>query len=69
MDVIYTLIPAMIIFGPILVLVLYWAVRRGMYDDMEGEAHRILMDEEADLRKPKAGEKEKVGGRNWPDAD
>ena len=46
MEVIYSLIPGMIVFGLIFVAVLFWAVRKGQYDDLEGEASRILMDDD-----------------------
>ena len=46
MDVIYGLIPSMIIIGIVLVIVLFWAIKSGQFDDFEGEAHRILMDED-----------------------
>ena len=46
MDVIYGLIPSMIIIGIILVVVLFWAIKSGQFDDLEGDAHRILMDED-----------------------
>lgn len=46
MEVIYGLIPAMIILGLIMVGVLFWAVKKGQYDDLEGEANRILMDDD-----------------------
>lgn len=49
MDVIYTLIPAMIFFGLIMVGVLIWSVKRGQYEDLEGDAHRILMDDDDPL--------------------
>ena len=49
MDVIYTLIPAMILFGLIMVGVLVWAVKKGQYEDLEGDAHRILMDDDDPL--------------------
>lgn len=49
MDVIYTLIPAMIFFGLIMVGVLVWAVKKGQYEDFEGDAHRILMDDDDPL--------------------
>jgi len=49
MDVIYTLIPGMIFFGLIMVGILVWAVRRGQYEDLEGDAHRILMDDDDPL--------------------
>jgi len=46
MNVIYGLIPSMIIIGLILVVILFWAIKSGQFDDLEGDAHRILMDED-----------------------
>jgi cbb3-type cytochrome oxidase maturation protein len=61
MDVIYGLIPGMIILGLIMVAVLFWAARSGQFDDLEGDAHRILMDD--DLRPAKKPD------RRMPDAE
>ena len=52
MDVIYGLIPSMIIIGIVLVIILFWAIKSGQFDDFEGEAHRILMDEDLAPSKP-----------------
>ncbi len=49
MEVIYALIPGMIFLGLIMVGVLVWAVKKGQYDDLEGEASRILMDDDDPL--------------------
>ena len=49
MDVIYVLIPLMIGLGLIGVVVFIWSVRSGQYDDMEGDANRILMDDDDPL--------------------
>jgi len=46
MDVIYGLIPGMIFLGLVAVGVMFWAAKSGQFDDLEGEAHRILMDED-----------------------
>jgi len=46
MEVIYTLIPGMILIGVILVVTLIRNVKKGQYEDMEGEASRILMDDD-----------------------
>ena len=48
MDVIYGLIPGMILLGLVSVLVFFWAVRSGQYEDMDGPAHRILDDDDLD---------------------
>ena len=74
MEVIYTLIPGMIFFGLVFIGVLFWAIKRGQYDDLEGDGNRILMDDDDPMmpdKKPaakKPGDK-KQPGVNWPDAD
>jgi len=50
MSVIYGLIPGMILLGLVSVLIFFWAVKSGQYDDMEGPAHRILDDDDIDQR-------------------
>lgn len=64
MEVIYGLIPGMLILGLVAVGVLFWAARSGQFDDLEGDGRRILMDEDevdprcipdADPEPPKAG--------------
>lgn len=49
-SVIYGLIPGMIILGLVSVLIFFWAVRSGQYDDLEGPAHRILDDDDIEDR-------------------
>jgi cbb3-type cytochrome oxidase maturation protein len=49
MDVIYSLIPGMMFFGVLFVIVLVWAVKKGQYEDMEGSANRILLDDDDDM--------------------
>ncbi len=49
MDVIYSLIPGMMFFGLIFLAVLIWAVKKGQYEDMEGNANRILLDDDEDM--------------------
>ena len=59
MDVIFGLIPGMILLGLVGVLVFFWAVRNGQYDDMEGPAHRILDDDDLPTEKQADSEEEK----------
>ena len=54
MEVIYGLIPGMIILGLVAVAVLFWAARSGQFEDLEGEAHRILMDEDLPAKEQQA---------------
>jgi cbb3-type cytochrome oxidase maturation protein len=65
MDVIYGLIPGMIVLGLIMVGVLFWAAKGGQFDDLEGDAHRILMDD--DLR-PEKPEQKNPSGEDEEDA-
>ncbi len=58
MDVIYWLIPSMIIIGLVLVGLLFWSAKSGQYDDLDGEAYRILMDE--DFKVDKTSDDKKV---------
>jgi len=48
-EVIYGLIPGMILAGLGIFGILIWAARSGQYDDMEGPANRILMDDDDPL--------------------
>ena len=63
MEVIYGLIPGMILLGLAAVGLLFWAARSGQFDDLEGEGHRILMDEDLE---PKKKRKQK---QRMPDAE
>jgi len=46
-DILYLLIPISIIFVVIIALVFVWSVKSGQYEDMEGPAYKILMDNDS----------------------
>ncbi|OGI41523.1 MAG: cytochrome oxidase maturation protein, cbb3-type [Candidatus Muproteobacteria bacterium RBG_16_62_13] len=46
MEVLYLLIPLAAILAGVIVWAFFWSVKSGQFDDLEGPAHRILMDEE-----------------------
>lgn len=70
MEVIYGLIPLMIIIGLVMVVVFFWTVKSGQYEDLEGDANRILMDDDDPLLPENKSEKtEKKTDQRWPDAD
>ena len=48
MEVIYSLIPGMTFFGLLFLGILIWMVKKGQYEDMEGNASRILLDDDED---------------------
>ena len=69
MEVIYSLIPGMIFFGLVFVGVLIWAIRRGQYEDLEGDGNRILMDEDIHEDGSDSNKRIKRPGLNYPDED
>ncbi len=46
MEILYFLIPLAIIMMGVMVWGLIWTVKNDQYDDLEGPAHRILMDDD-----------------------
>jgi cbb3-type cytochrome oxidase maturation protein len=46
MEVLYLLIPVSLVFVGVIAWVFLWAVRSGQFDDLEGPAHQILMDDD-----------------------
>jgi cbb3-type cytochrome oxidase maturation protein len=46
MEVIFVLVPIALFVVGVMILAFWWAARSGQFDDLEGPAHRILMDQE-----------------------
>jgi len=46
MDILYLLIPIAILLVAAMVAGFLWASKSGQFDDLEGPAHRILMEED-----------------------
>ncbi len=46
MTILYLLIPLAVILMGIAIGILVWSLRSGQYDDLEGPAYRILMDDD-----------------------
>ena len=59
MEIIYLLIPLSVILVGVIIWIFLWAIRSGQFDDLEGPAHRILMDDDS----PKLEEKEAESGK------
>lgn len=49
MQIVIILIPLVLIVVALGVILFSWAVKSGQYDDLEGPAHRILYDDDADM--------------------
>ncbi len=62
MEVLYLLIPLSLLLVGVIVWIFLWAIRSGQFDDMEGPAHRILMDDDdIPVEKP---EQDDIADRN-----
>lgn len=61
MESLYLLIPIALIFCVIVIRLLIWAIDSGQYEDLDKEASRILMDEEAGKQKPASKEENRSG--------
>ncbi|MHB1244834.1 MAG: cbb3-type cytochrome oxidase assembly protein CcoS [Sulfuriferula sp.] len=46
MDILFLLIPLSLLLVVFIAAVFLWAVKSGQFEDMEGPAHRILMDDD-----------------------
>lgn len=47
MDILYILIPLSVVLVFAIGAVFWWALESGQFEDLEGPAHRILMDDDA----------------------
>ncbi|BAU50121.1 cytochrome oxidase maturation protein Cbb3 [Sulfurifustis variabilis] len=52
MEVLYLLIPLAVVLAAVIVWAFFWAVRSNQFEDLEGPAHRILMDEDEKASPP-----------------
>ncbi|MEN6587429.1 MAG: cbb3-type cytochrome oxidase assembly protein CcoS [Sulfuricella sp.] len=52
MEILYLIIPISVILIFFIIWIFLWAVKHGQFDDMEGPAHRILMDDDRARTEP-----------------
>lgn len=59
MEILYITIPLVIIVGSLVVAAFIWMAKKGQFDDLDGAAYRILLDDEpAPQQEAKPGEKQ-----------
>lgn len=61
MDILYLLIPLSVILVFLIAGVFWWSVSNGQFEDLEGPAYRILMDDDSP---PGQGSQEHGGGKS-----
>jgi len=50
MDILYLLIPLSLVLVFVIGILFWWFLKSGQFDDMEGPAYRILMDDDQPAR-------------------
>lgn len=68
MSILYLLIPLAVGLMAIAIVFFLWTVRSGQYDDLEGPAHRILMDDDDPMIPGNARPKKNVTKDSGADA-
>lgn len=56
MEVVYGLIPMVLFVGFLLVALFIWMAKKGQFDDLDGAAHSIFMDDEFDENRSHPGQ-------------
>jgi len=46
MDILFLLVPLSIVLVFVIGAIFWWALKSGQFEDLEGPAHRILMDDD-----------------------
>ena len=54
MDSLVFLIPLALVFGVVALWIFFWSLKSDQYDDLDGAAERILLDDENDTSPPHA---------------
>jgi cbb3-type cytochrome oxidase maturation protein len=67
-DILFLLIPLGLVLLGVAIWGFLWAVRSGQFDDLEGPAHRILMDDD-DPRIPRTGQPDEEKQEKTPQDD
>ena len=62
MEILFFLLPISLILVGLIVWALLWAIRSGQFEDLEGPAQRLLMDDDEVSPEPEHREADKPGG-------
>ncbi|MEO3431032.1 cbb3-type cytochrome oxidase assembly protein CcoS [Pelagibius sp. CAU 1746] len=64
MSALFYLIPAALLLGLLGLGAFLWSLKSGQFDDLDGAAHRILLDDEDDTPLPPEGGDSKTSSEN-----
>lgn len=68
MEILYLLIPMSVVLVFAIAVIFWWSVRSGQFEDLEGPAYRVLMDDDTNpmppnAKTPKVGDEKKSDGQ------
>lgn len=63
METIYLIVPLTILLLGVMVWALLWAIRSDQYDDLEGPAYRVLMDDDGPVEDRSGGREQHAAGQ------
>lgn len=67
MEILYLLIPLSVVLVFLIAWAFWWSVRSGQFDDLEGPAYRVLMDnDQAPREETEAGHEQEATPANQP---
>lgn len=66
MDVIYGLIPFVLVFGFLAVVVFIWMAKKGQFDDLDGAANRILFEDDEEPTMDSMRQRERARNQQGP---
>ena len=66
MDILYLLIPLSVVLVFVIGIIFWWSLKSGQFDDLEGPAYRILMDDDLP-RQSNSGSDANADLRSGPD--
>jgi cbb3-type cytochrome oxidase maturation protein len=66
MESLYLLIPISVLLVFVIGVLFWWSLRSGQYDDLEGPAYRLLMDDRDELPGERRKEGEGSAGSDGP---
>ncbi|MBL8446963.1 MAG: cbb3-type cytochrome oxidase assembly protein CcoS [Zoogloeaceae bacterium] len=52
MEILYLLIPLSVVLVFLIGIIFWWSLRSGQFDDLEGPAYRVLMDDDKPRKDP-----------------
>ena len=60
MDILFLLIPIALVFLVIAIMIFFWAIRDGQYDDMESQGLKVIIDDKQQAKRDTQSSKDPI---------